>query len=408
MGCTRISPATARRCALNAQLLDGRTKLARGKEGVAQAVEKLGYVQIDTISVVERAHHHTLWTRCSDYEKAMLDELMAKDRRVFEYWGHGASYLPISDYRYYLPRKRAFPWNQWERRGLEKHGTLMTQVLERIRHEGPLASKDFASQPGKKRGSWWDWKETKVALELLFWRGDLMIAERRNFQRVYDLTERVLPSGVDTRLPNNEELGRFFVRRALSSHGIGTEREIHEHIHAVSKEVTARALRDLLDAGELLRVDVAGDEGREYYGLPSRLEQAARLRKKKPRLHVLSPFDNLIIQRERTKRLFGFDYALECYVPAAKRTHGYFALPLLWGERFVGRLDAKADRKQKRLLVRNLFFEQGMREAEALLPDLVRKLMELARFAGCVNVDVERTSPRKARAVVRNLLLEHL
>ncbi|MBA7698532.1 hypothetical protein ES703_107210 [subsurface metagenome] len=192
----KISSALARRLPLHSQLLDGRTKLPKGKEGIAQAIEKLGYVQIDTIAVINRAHHHTLWTRRPDYSPAMLDELQAKDRRVFEYWGHAASYLPMKDYRYYIPRMRAFPWGDgWIKRMHERHKDVMKDVLERITKEGPLGSADFKAPDGKKRGAWWDWKPAKTALELLMWRGDLMVTERRNFQRIYDLTERVLPGG---------------------------------------------------------------------------------------------------------------------------------------------------------------------------------------------------------------------
>ena len=229
---TTLSLRSARRIAFRAQLLDGKGRFPSGKKGVARTIEKLGYVQIDTISVIERAHHHTLWTRRQDYDPRMLHELQAVDRRVFEYWGHAASYLPISDYRYYLPLKRDYrnPRSKWTRQMLEKHGHLMDSVLERIRVEGPLGSRDFEPPPGIKRGTWWDWKPRKTALELLFWRGDLMVRERRNFQRLYDLTERVLPPETDTRIPDEDELGRFLVRRALSAHGVARERE-DQHIY---------------------------------------------------------------------------------------------------------------------------------------------------------------------------------
>ena len=168
-----LSLEQARRLTLRAQLLDGRGRPPRGKEGVARTIEHLGYVQIDTISVVQRAHHHTLWNRRADYDPTMLHALQATDRRVFEYWGHAASYLPLSDYRFYLPKMQSFqtPSSRWERDRLEKHGHLMKPVLERIREEGPLSSKDFKAPPDTKRGTWWDWNirvVVPVVLSALF------------------------------------------------------------------------------------------------------------------------------------------------------------------------------------------------------------------------------------------------
>jgi uncharacterized protein YcaQ len=401
-----ISLAMARRMALNAQLLDGQTNLATGKEGIAQTIETLGYVQIDTIAVIRRAHHHTLWTRRPDYRPKMLHELQAKDRRVFEYWGHAASYLPMSDYRYYLPRMRGFndPKNKWEKQRLEKHGHLMDPVLERIRQEGPLTSKDFVPPPGTKRGTWWDWKPAKVALELLFWRGDLMITERRNFQRVYDLTERVLPDDIDTSLPDDDELGQFLVRRALSAYGLAQEKEIRDHIHAASSKVIAKALNDLVDAGEVIPLKIEADENADYYALPEAIEQSAQLEQGPRRVFLISPFDNLIIQRERTKRLFGFDYALECYLPAAKRKYGYFVLPILWDDSFVGRLDPKAERKKKTLIVRNLVFEPTFSAFDDFLPAFAEELVNFARFNQCDTIKLEQISPANIKQPLEHLV----
>ena len=352
-------------------------------------------MQIDTISVIERAHHHTLWTRRQDYDPRMLHELQAVDRRVFEYWGHAASYLPISDYRYYLPLKRDYrnPRSKWTRQMLEKHGHLMDSVLERIRVEGPLGSRDFEPPPGIKRGTWWDWKPRKTALELLFWRGDLMVRERRNFQRLYDLTERVLPPETDTRIPDEDELGRFLVRRALSAHGVAREREINTYIHAAGKKTISGALRDLLESGEVLRVAIEKQDGIDYYALREIIQRSISIRKNTPEVILLSPFDNFIIQRDRTKRLFGFDYVLECYVPPTKRRYGYFTVPVLWGESFAGRFDPKADRKNKHLIVRKLVFEPHFKDFDGFIPQLEEKLRAFARFNQCERITIEEVSP---------------
>jgi len=336
----------------------------------------------------------------------MLHELQTVDRRVFEYWGHAASYLPMSDYRYYLPRMRGFeePHHKWEKQRLEKYAQLMPGVLERIRKEGPLSSKDFIPPQKKKGGGWWEWRPTKVALELLFWRGALMITERRNFHRIYDLTERVLPSGIDTTLPTKEELGRFLVRRALAAYGIAREREIREHIHGHDKAIITQALHDLLDSGEVATVTVGLDKDAVYYALSTSLEKAAGLKKRTPRVHLLSPFDNLIIQRERLQSLFGYDYVLECYTPAARRQYGYFTLPILWGERFVGRLDPKAERKQRTLVVRSSQFESDIKESDRFYQALAHKLGDLARFNGCDEISVGGCSPATVKRTLQAAL----
>nr|MBN2276195.1 YcaQ family DNA glycosylase [candidate division Zixibacteria bacterium] len=405
MSLPEIPLSIARRMALRAQLFGNNSRLPKGKEGVARIVDKLGYIQIDTIAVIERAHHHTLWTRFHEYTPAMLHDLQAVDRRIFEYWGHAASYLPISDYRFYIPRMHRFvnPGNSWEKERLKKYGHLMKPILERIRSEGPLGSRDFAST-GKKRGTWWDWRPAKTALEMLFWRGELMITERRNFSRIYDLTERVLPEQVDTRVPETDELGRFLVRRALDAFGVARLEEICDHLHAAPRETIAQALKQLLDSGEVTGVQIAEDQKVTYYAHTEYLERSGRLRKSKPRLHILSPFDNLIIQRHRTNRLFGFDYSLECYLPAHKRKYGYFVLPILWNENLVARLDVKADRKNQRLILNSLQFEPSFKSFNEMLPALVEKLRRFAAFNNCRDICIKNVSPAKFKREIAGLM----
>ncbi|MCP4607390.1 MAG: winged helix-turn-helix domain-containing protein [Planctomycetes bacterium] len=413
---TRISLKQARRIALNAQLLGSGAKLTKGKEGVAQTIERLGYVQIDTIAVIERAHHHTLWSRRADYTPEMLHELQTKDRRIFEYWGHAMSYLPMSDYRYFLAKMLNFenPKSQWAKIGIEKCGHLMKPVLERIRKEGPLGSKDFKPPPGEKRGNWWDWKPAKIALEMLFWKGDLMITERRNFQKVYDLTERVLPGHVDASIPCDDEMGQFLVRRALTANGILQEKEISKFlqpsagrdadIQVANSDVIQFSLNNLIDAGEVIPVKIAGENNDDYYALSETLNKSTKATRKKPRVSILCPFDNLLIQRQRIKNLFGFNYSLECYVPASKRKFGYFTLSILWGENFVGRLDSKADRKNKTFIVRKLAFESTLKNLDVFLPAFAKKLVDLAHFNRCDKIQLVTIMPTKIKANLKRLL----
>ena len=406
---TDISSKLARKLILKAQFLDDNSTLSAGKVGNLEVIQKLGYVQIDTIAVIKRAHHHTFWSRCPDYHENHLHELQAKDRKVFEYWGHAMAYLPMSDYRYSLPRMRNFknPSSPWAKYQFQKCRHLLKPVLEHIRKEGPLSSSDFKPLPGKKGGGWWDWKPAKVALELLFWRGDLMISERRNFQKIYDLTERVLPVEIDTTIPTDDELGKFLARRALSALGIAEEREIMKFmqpdssrdadIQLVSKEQISRSLQQLLEEGEIIHVKVEGNRKSIYYAYPADLMQESSNKKKFTRVHLLSPFDNMIIQRDRLQSLFAFDYALECYLPAAKRRYGYFSLPILWGNDFVARLDPKADRKNKVLIVRHLSFESGFKVNDEFLQPFAEKLNAFTRFNQCKQLVFENINPKKIK-----------
>ncbi|MFH1686537.1 MAG: crosslink repair DNA glycosylase YcaQ family protein [bacterium] len=396
----------ARRLAMRRQLLCTKVSFAQGTDGVAQVIDHLGYVQIDTIAVIERAHHHTLWTRREDYATDTLHRLQAVDRRVFEYWGHAASYLPMADYRFYLPKMGRFrsPQTAWEKQRLHKCRHLIKPVLKRIGAEGPLEAADFLSPSDQQRGPWWDWRPAKVALEMLFWWGELMITERRRFRRVYDLTERVLPAGLDTREPDTAELGCFLIRRALNAHGIATNNEIREHIHYRDREPVTVGLEQMLQEGSVVTVTIPELADHTYYMLSDDVESCLRMRPTRPRLHLLSPFDNFVINRERIHRLFGFDYTIECYVPQAKRRYGYFVLPILWGERLVARLDSKAERKVCRLDIRGLFFEPGFEPDDVFLDSLAARLWEMAKFNGCHQVDVAGVRPVKLRVDLKRRL----
>ncbi len=399
----RITPAEARAIVLHHLLLDGGARgLPRGREGAARVIEQLGYVQIDTIAVVERAHHHALWTRRPDYRPAWLDELLAA-RRVFEYWGHAMCYLPLSDYRFYLPRmRRSGGLGSWHAESYRTHRRLMRTVLERVRAEGPLCASDFEA-PAGRRGTWWDWKPAKLALELLYWRGELMIAARRGFQKVYDLTERVLPPGTDTTPPTDDECARFVVRRALGALGVAAERELSDYLHAAPRPAVRLALRELCAAGEVtaLRVDGCAPT---YYAAPAALAASPAPRAPGARtVRILSPFDHLVIHRPRLSRLFGFEYRLECYTPAAKREHGYFTLPLLLGDQLIGRLDLKAEREARRLAVRGLRLEPAARPLrDEALPLLAAALGRFAAFNGC-DAHAVVVAPRVAPGLRRAL-----
>jgi len=399
-----LSSDQVRELILDSQILRGNSETAAGTDRTATIIETLGYVQIDTISVVQRAHHHTLWTRYSGYHPDMLHQLQAVDREIFEYWGHAASYLPMSDYRYYTHRMKNFsdPMDKWAKNRLAKCGHLMDGIISRISEEGPLGSRDFKSDPDVKRGEWWNWKPAKTALELLFWRGDLMVTRRDNFQRIYDLTERVLPDGTDTSIPEKDELGRFLVRRALKAQSISTINDIVKHIHAAGREVITSAAESMHAEKEIIRVSVEGDSS--YYMLSESLENLNKNISNSPEVQILSPFDNLIILRDRMSRFFDFDYTLECYLPRVKRRYGYFVLPVLWGTEFVGRMDSKADRKKKILILHTLRFEEGFDKWEEFLPVFAAKLADFAVFNNCGRIEINDVKPRKILPLLIELL----
>ena len=371
---------------LAAQGLDGSWDLPSGKGGVAQTIESLGHVQIDTISVVHRAHHHILWTRCSDYTAGMLHELQARDRRVFESWHRGvACYLPMIDFRYH--RKR-FP-----KLAKKDYSEVARHVVKRIRKEGGLGSGDFKDHSGRKRGPWWDWKPAKQALERLFAAGHLMVTERRNFQRIYDLPQRVLPDGLDLSRPSASAYARFSIRSGIRDRGFAPCAQWSQS----KNRYTRAALNDLVATGEMTRFVCDDVE----YCAPTQLITTLPSNRSLSRLHILSPFDGLLRDRRRASWLFGFEYRLEAYTPRPKRRWGYFCLPILWGECLIGRMDAKADRKNRVLIVKKLMFEPGFEQFDEVLPPFMAKLNAFAVFNCCDKIVIEDCRPKKLLKEVR-------
>jgi len=397
-----IGPARARAFFLEKQLLTI-PRPPSGKAGAFKIIDALGYVQIDTINVIDRSHHIVLFSRCPDYRHEYLDDLLARDKKIFEYWAHMASYVPMKDYRYYIRRMKEPPKKgSWLYTWLKSNERLMKQVKMKIKKEGALSAGDFADVKGRKRGSWWDWKPAKAALEVLFLRGELMIKERRNFQRVYDLTERVLPHAVDTTLPDKDEEKRFFIERSLNGLGVASIKDMQHYIRI--QENLTPLIRDMVASGELHAVTIKGIK-KPYYIKDQDLSLLQNRRSRcGNKVFFLSPFDNTIILRERTKALFDFDYALECYKPKAQRTFGYFSVPILWRNEFVGRIDLKADRKTKTLVIRNLQLEKENIILKDFLSYFIMTLKDFARFHNADSIMCEHVSPAKYKNTIRKRL----
>src|ERR1035437_9262455 len=355
------------------------------KKATLAIIEHLGYVQIDTLAVVVRAHHHTLWTRFAGYDELILSELLEKDKSIFEYWSHAASYLPMKDYRFSLPRKKDYADGKSHWFGQDKKMNIY--VLDRIKVEGELQSKDFEFKRSAN-ANWYEWKPAKRALEQLFMEGKLMVARRQGFQKVYDLTERVLPANIDISMPTEKEVAEHLIRKAVQTHGIVTENEI-TYLRSGLKTPVNKALKHLLIEGELLEIKIKGAEKSSFIKSEHQLKSLAQYTVK-DNIHFLSPFDNALIQRKRVKQIFDFDYMIECYLPESKRKYGYFTLPVLYNDTFVARFDPKADRASKTFYIKTMHFEKNFKPNETFNTLFAHKLKNFATFNGCIKVVIEK------------------
>ena len=384
-----ISLKEARSLVLKSQLLWGAA--TKDREATLRAIEQIGYVQIDTISVVARAHHHVLRSRVGNYGPDDLKRL-EEERKVFDYWAHAAAYLPIRDFKYSLYRKQEIAAGEghWHKKDTQ----LMSYVYDRIKAEGPLMSKDFKDVAPKEEGQVWGSHPANRAIRQLFMEGQLMISGRQGFQKIYDLAERVFPEGQHMEIPSREEYLAYVIERDVRSNGLIRIKHMG-HLLKKSKDEIQSVIDQLIEKGKIAAYQIKKLEGLVFYA-PANWASTTANTPKRRRMHILSPFDNLIIQRNRLQELFGFQYTLECYVPAPKRKVGYFSLPLLWGDTFVGQIDAKADRKRKVLEIRNLVWEDKVKKREALFEPLRKALEEFRQFNACEEVEVLKAIQRKS------------
>jgi uncharacterized protein len=370
-----ISKKEARKIILAAQGLNKVTPFGAGPSSVSKAIDHLGYVQIDTISVVERAHHHVLWSRIPNYKPEWLDQAQIKTRLVFEYWSHAAAYLPMKDFRFSLPVMEAFrsKKDRWPKSQQKE----MKLVMDRIRDEGSVMSRHFESD--HKGGTWWDWKPAKWALQRLYLEGHLMVSHREGFQRVYDLPERIIPGDTDTSTPDWRAYYSYLILNTLKAQGIASRNELF-HLRHIDQKKFDKVTDELLEEEKIMPVTIEGLK--TLYTLPSYLAQPIRF---VDRISILSPFDNTIIWRNRIRDLFDFDYTLECYIPAHKRVYGYFCLPILKRDEFIGRMDVKAERKSGVLQVKKIFWSEPKLGNE-LKPLLDEALERFAEFNQCDSI----------------------
>ena len=353
------------------------------KKSTEQIIQRLGYLQIDTISIIQRTHHHVLWTRNPKYQLEELSQLL-KEKKIFDYWAHAASYLPMKDYRFSLIRKSQMGAGNgfWYKRDPKN----MKYILDRIKAEGALMSRDFKKEKIKTDTPWMKSPINQSIIQL-FMEGKIMIVERQGFQKKFDLPERVLPNNVNTKMPTEEEYFKYLIKRELTAQGLMKAREFG-YLLKIDRKRLNLLLGKMVKNGTLEEVEIKNLAGESYFALPNMLSNFSP-KKNKKQVHILSPFDNLIIQRKRLKTLFDFEYILECYVPAAKRKVGYFSLPILYGTDFIGQIDLKADRKKKMLIVKNFVWEKNVKKSESFLIAFRKKLNALMQFNNCEEIQLE-------------------
>ena len=387
-----ITFTEARKLILASQGLLNRNPFGRGKKAVLKAMERLGYVQIDAISVIERAHHHTLWNRAGNYRPAMLYDMLGRDRTVLEYWSHAAAFLPMKHYRYCLHtmhhmQSAGYHW-------FTVDAKVKDFVYDRIAAEGPLYARDFAGK-GKLSGEMWDLKPAKQALHELFMQGKLMVSARDNFHRRYDLSERVIPPGVDTSLPSPKEQAAHYLLSAINAQGLVSTGAVCYLCNWI-KPLILQFLPELIEEGRIIEVTMGKSPSKVFYSTPDQLAQIPKRANKS--VYLISPFDNAIIQRKRLDYFFNFNYQTEIYLPPHKRVYGYFAMPILWGTEFIGRLDPKAVRKTGVLIINNLQIEPRVKINDRLTAALKKALWEFALFNGCDSFQVLKSDPSQLAA----------
>jgi len=379
---------------------------AATRDDLYAAIEKIGCVQIDTLQMVHRSQYLVLWSRLGTYDPAELDRLAygggrRNARKLFEYWLHAACLIPLTEYRYRLPAMRhaQVGSSKWWEHWLSQPGNaeLMDKVRERIRAEGPLRGADFEHH-GPRRGAWWDWKPAKQALERLYDRGELMIADRVNFQRVYDLRERVLPKWVDAREPSPDETHRHMLEWAARALGVCQPLQAADYVWSMKRGAAKPHLGQLIADGTLVPVQVESADGqpREWVVHRDRLpdlEQAADGALGPQRTTFLSPFDNLFWARGRDRQLWHFRQTLEAYKPEPQRTWGYFCLPILHKDRLVGRFDPKLERTARRLRIKALYLERGVKPDDELVSDVAAAMRDFLAFHGAADLVIEHSRP---------------
>lgn len=380
-------------------------------KSILEVARRIHNIQIDTISVVTRSHNLITFNRFSDYQDDQIWNLQ-KDGKLFEYWSHAACLMPMETYPFYAWRRSFFPEELWSsfRKWGEENKEIIEHVYTKVKKDGVTNSASVGERKVKSDG-WWDWKIEKRALEYLYTTGRLMVAYRTGFQKQYDLAERVLPSGVDSEPLSNDEAATFVVETTLGSLGLGNLQDIRTYhgrlparkLWGSKKADVEEYLDQKLSEGLLEEVVIEGLRDR-YFVLQRNVDRLTSSSGSNPTnvpVKLLSPFDNIIRERHYPKQLWGFEYKIECYVPAPKRIYGYFVLPILDGTDLAGRLDAKVHRKNGILEIKAIYLESEMLQSTEGLERLKRGILDFAEFHSCESIEFRKVKPRKLTKLVR-------
>lgn len=364
-------------------------------DDLLSVIDKIGFVQVDSINTVARAHHMILATRRPAYRASNLKPQLERHRSLFEHWTHDASIIPTEFFPHWRLRfqrdgeRLRARWRKWRQNDFE---AKFNEVLKRVSDHGPVTSGEVGEDEPRSSGGWWDWHPSKTALEYLWRSGELSVCRRNGFQKVYDLTERVIPEPHRLDIREIAETIDWACRSALQRLGFATSGEIAAFWDLISPDEAKTWCREALAKGEICEIEIqcaAKGALRKVFAFPQTLDEAKHLPEAPARVRVLSPFDPMLRDRKRAERLFGFYYRIEVFVPEAKRQYGYYVFPVLEGERLVGRVDMKAFRDEGRLNVRAFWPEHGVRPSKGRLKKLEAELDRMARFAGCANVTFE-------------------
>jgi len=384
-----LSNPVARRIFLHAHALaESPTGQARGDD-LHALIDRIGFVQVDSINTVERAHHMILFARRQTYQQPNLKRLLEQDRSLWENWTHDASILPAHvfghwKHRFARDRERLIrQWTGWQRTGFVEK---FDGVLQRIADHGPVSSSDVGEGEVRGKGGWWDWHPSKAALEYLWRVGDISVTRRDGFKKVYDLTDRVLDSHHCAHAPTEDATTDWACRTALQRIAFGTSGEIAAYWKAITPEAAKAWCDTAVQRGEITQIMVEGADGmlRKSYAMPDILAQIPP--DPPTRVRILSPFDPALRDRNRTERLFGFHYRIEVFVPEAQRRYGYYVFPVLEGAQLIGRIDAKAHRENSTFRVRAFWPEPGVRMPLSRMARLHAAIEKLAAFSGCDRV----------------------
>ena len=362
------------------------------RDGLDGLIDRLGFVQVDTISTLEQAHHHILFTRANGYRKSLLKHLLEKRRSLFEHWTHDASIIPTRFYPYWKPqfdrmKARMDRAPHWVERFAGRRDAVLDDVRQRVETQGAVMSRDLTPDDVEERGTWWGWTPSKTALEYLWRSGEFAVSGRRGFAKVYDLAHRVIPEEHHAPEPDHAAFVDWAGREAIARLGIATHGEIARFFDAISP---AEAERWCAQAGpEVLRtveIELADGSVRQVWARPDVLDLVRSAPDPLARLRFLSPFDPMIRERDRTNRLFGFDYRFEAFVPEKKRVFGYYVLPMLERDRLVGRIELKAHRDRGALEIRGLWMEPGVRKSKARDARIEAEIERWRAFTGMETV----------------------